>query len=92
MSAWLDGQLDAVAGLNPYVLADGLHNSGAEGSDFTVGAVDRSGEIGNFFVGDIASLAVYDRGLERHRDGSGCSLGTYVRLIGSLAEGASFGC
>lgn len=61
--AWRDGRLDAIPGLNPYSLAGGLHDSGPGGSDFTVGAVDRSGEIGNFFAGRIASLAVYDRAL-----------------------------
>ncbi|MGE9294254.1 MAG: LamG-like jellyroll fold domain-containing protein, partial [Puniceicoccales bacterium] len=61
--AWLDGQLDARAGLNPYSLSGGLHDGGPKGSDFTVGAVDRSGEIGNFFTGHIAGLAVYNRAL-----------------------------
>jgi hypothetical protein len=61
--AWLDGLLDARPGLNPYPLAGGLHDGGPDGSDFTVGAVDRSGEIGNFFCGQLAGLAVYDRAL-----------------------------
>lgn len=61
--AWLDGKLDLRDGLNPYSMAGGLHDGGPDGSDFTVGAVDRSGVIGNFFVGDIAGLAVYDRAL-----------------------------
>jgi hypothetical protein len=61
--AWLDGRLDARPGLNPYPLAGGLHDGGAEGSDFTVGAVDRSGEMGNFFCGLLAGLAVYRRAL-----------------------------
>jgi Concanavalin A-like lectin/glucanases superfamily len=61
--AWLDGMLDACPGVNPYPLAGGLHDGGANGSDFTVGAVDRSGEIGNFFSGRIAALAVYARAL-----------------------------
>ncbi|MDF3128600.1 LamG domain-containing protein [Kiritimatiellaeota bacterium B1221] len=62
-SSWLNGHLDAVPGLNPYSIAGGLHDGGPEGSDFTVGAVDRSGEIGNFFCGRLAALAVYDRAL-----------------------------
>lgn len=61
--AWLDGRLDAGSGLNPYLLAGGLHDGGENGSDFTVGAVNRSGEIGNFFCGRIAALAVYSRAL-----------------------------
>ncbi|WPJ95615.1 LamG-like jellyroll fold domain-containing protein [Coraliomargarita algicola] len=61
--AWLNGQLDARPGLNPYSLAGGLYDSGPNGSDFTVGAVDRSGVIGNFFSGWLAGLAVYRRAL-----------------------------
>jgi len=60
--AWLNGRLDA-GGLNPYLLAGGLHDGGKDGSDFTVGAVNRSGETGNFFCGRIAALAVYSRAL-----------------------------
>ncbi|MCH2176769.1 MAG: LamG domain-containing protein [Lentisphaeria bacterium] len=58
---WLNGQLDARPTLNPYSMPGGLHDSGPNGSDFTVGAVDRSGEIGNFFTGEIAGLFMYDR-------------------------------
>jgi hypothetical protein len=61
--AWLNGQLDVRPGLNPYSLAGGLHDGGPDGSDFTVGAVDRSGKIGNFFTGHLAALAVYNRAL-----------------------------
>jgi hypothetical protein len=61
--AWLDGALDTRPGLNPYNMAGGLFDGGPNGSDFTVGAVDRSGEIGNFFCGAIAGLAVYQRAL-----------------------------
>ena len=62
-TAWLDGRLDARPGLNPYPMAGGLHDGGPRGSDFTVGAVHRSGEMGNFFRGRIAALAVYRRAL-----------------------------
>lgn len=62
-SSWLNGILDAHPALNPYSMAGGLHDGGETGSDFTVGAVDRSGEIGNFFCGRLAALAVYDRAL-----------------------------
>jgi len=62
-AAWLDGRVDAVPGLNPYSLPGGLHDGGPTGSDFTVGAVHRSGEMGNFFRGRLAALAVYARSL-----------------------------
>lgn len=61
--AWLNGVIDGCPGLNPYPMAGGLHDSGPAGSDFTVGGVDRSGEIGNFFCGSIAALAAYRRAL-----------------------------
>lgn len=61
--AWLDGRLDAQPMLNPYSLSGGLHDGGPNGSDFTVGAVHRSGEYGNFFTGLLSGLAVYDRAL-----------------------------
>lgn len=49
--AWLNGLLDFRPGLNPYPMSGGLHDGGETGSDFTVGAVNRSGEIGNYFCG-----------------------------------------
>ncbi len=61
--AWLNGTLDCRPGLNPYSLAGGLYEGGEGGSDFTVGAVDRSSEVGNFFAGKIAGIAVYNRAL-----------------------------
>jgi len=61
--AWLDGKLDRQDGLNPYPYAGGLHDGGKGGSDFTVGAVDRSGEMGNFFTGLLGGLAVFERAL-----------------------------
>ncbi|MDA3961376.1 MAG: LamG domain-containing protein [Planctomycetota bacterium] len=61
--AWLDGLLDARPGVNPYPMGGGLHDGGPKGSDFTVCAVDRSGEMGNFFAGLLGGLAVYDRAL-----------------------------
>lgn len=62
-AVWLNGQLDALPNLNPYVLAGGLHDGGPDGSDFTVGAVNRRGEMGNFFTGLMGGLAVYRRAL-----------------------------
>ena len=60
---WLNGVLDSRSGLNPYPMAGGLHDGGKNGSNFTVGAVDRSGVMGNFFNGQIAGLAAYERAL-----------------------------
>ena len=60
-SIFLDGLLDAHPPINPYSLHGGLHDGGPSGSDFTVGGVDRSGEIGNFFAGRIGGLAFYRR-------------------------------
>ena len=45
---------------NPYRYPDGI---GDNGSDFTVGAVCLARGMGNFFHGDIAGLAVFDRAL-----------------------------
>jgi len=61
--AWLDGVLDRREGVNPYHMPGGLHDGGVDGSDFTVGGVDRLGEMGNWFTGDIGGLAVYRRAL-----------------------------
>lgn len=61
--SYLNGVLNVREGRNPYPYNLGLYDGGADGADFTVGAVDRSGEMGNFFVGQIGGLAVYDRAL-----------------------------
>ena len=61
--SYLNGKLDLREGRNPYPYNLGLYDGGAGKSDFTVGAVDRSGEMGNFFVGKIGGLAVYNRAL-----------------------------
>jgi hypothetical protein len=45
---------------NPYYFPDGMGNNG---SDFTVGAVLLKSGMGNFFKGQIAGLAVFDRAL-----------------------------
>lgn len=58
---YLDGQLDERERYNPYLYRGPLYDGGAGGSDFTVGAVDRSGEMGNFYQGLLGGLAVYDR-------------------------------
>lgn len=61
--SYLNGKLDSREGLNPYEFKHQLFDAGDKGSDFTVGAVDRLGEMGNYFVGGIAYLAVFDRAL-----------------------------
>jgi hypothetical protein len=60
---YVDGKLDALDHYNPFPYADGLFDGGADGADFTVGAVHRGGEWGNFFGGQISGLAVFSRAL-----------------------------
>ncbi|TDF98961.1 LamG domain-containing protein [Paenibacillus piri] len=60
---YLDGTLDRREGYNPYLYDEGLHDGGMDGADFTVGAVHRSGEIGNFYAGLIGGLAIFNRTL-----------------------------
>lgn len=45
---------------NPYYFPDGI---GDNGSDFTVGAVSLKNGMGNFFIGCIGGVAVYDKAL-----------------------------
>jgi hypothetical protein len=59
-AAYLDGVLDERDGRNPFAYPDGLFDGGDDGADFTVGAVSRSGEPGNFFHGTLSNLAVLD--------------------------------
>ncbi|MEF3302709.1 LamG domain-containing protein [Paenibacillus sp. GYB003] len=61
--AYLDGRLDERERFNPYRYEGGLYDGGPDGADFTVGAVSRSGEPGNFFTGLLGGLAVFDRAL-----------------------------
>ncbi|WP_256757801.1 LamG domain-containing protein [Cohnella sp. WQ 127256] len=61
--SYLNGKLDARDRYNPYSYKGGLFDGGADGADFTVGAVDRSGEIGNFYAGQIGGLAVFKKEL-----------------------------
>src|SRR5690606_35704886 len=63
IKSYLDGKLDNRPGLNPYAYPEGIFDGGENGSDFTVGAVHRSGEMGNFFVGQLGGLAVFNRTL-----------------------------
>lgn len=61
--AYHNGLLDVRDKLNPYPYKLGIYNAGDVGGDFTVGAVDRLGSIGNWFTGIIGGIAVFDRTL-----------------------------
>ncbi|TBL74688.1 LamG domain-containing protein [Paenibacillus thalictri] len=60
---YLDGVLDRRDVYNPYAYPEGLFDGGPEGADFTVAAVHRSGEMGNFYAGLIGGLAVFKKAL-----------------------------
>lgn len=60
---YVNGTLDALAHYNPFPYPDGLFDGGADGADFTVGAVHRGGSWGNFFGGQIGGLAIFKRAL-----------------------------
>lgn len=62
--AYLDGVLDERDGRNPFHYPQGLYDGGDDGADFTVGAVSRSGEPGNFFHGILGGLAVFNQALD----------------------------
>lgn len=57
---YVDGRFDYRPGLNPYHWPHAINDGGDGGSDFTVGAVFRGGEMGNWFRGSLGGLAVYD--------------------------------
>ncbi len=61
--AYLNGKLDEREGRNPFHYRQGLFDGGDDGADFTVGAVSRSGEPGNFFHGVLGWTAVFDSAL-----------------------------
>jgi hypothetical protein len=56
-----DGIFDYRPGLNPYFWPLSINNGRNLGSNFTAGAVYRSGIMGNWFVGQIGGLVVYDQ-------------------------------
>ncbi len=56
---YLDGVLDERENYNPYPYDTGLFDGGENGADFTVAAVHRSGEMGNFYAGAIGGLAIF---------------------------------
>ena len=57
---YVNGTFVAEEGYNPYPLKGAVFDGNA---DFTVGAVDRGGEMGNYLDGDIDALAIYSRAL-----------------------------
>lgn len=57
---FVGGRLVADEGRNPFPLPGGLFHGTA---DFTVGAVDRHGVIGNFLDGTLGGLAIFARAL-----------------------------
>lgn len=61
--AFLNGRLDIRQTYNPYLYEGGLFNGGDGGANFTVGAVHRKGEMGNWYTGLIGGLAVFNRAL-----------------------------
>jgi len=61
--SYVNGSFDAREGRNPYNYELGLFDGGDDGSDFTVGAVHRAGEMGNNFVGKIGGIALFNRSL-----------------------------
>lgn len=61
--AYYNGRFEPREVWNPFMHEGGLFEAGEDGSDFTVGAVDRLGEMGNWFCGLLGGLAVYNRAL-----------------------------
>jgi hypothetical protein len=61
--AYIDGRFDERPQRNPYVHRPGLLDAGPGGSAFTVGAVHRKGEMGNWFAGLLGGVAVFSRAL-----------------------------
>ena len=61
--SYLNGRLDEFGKKNPYYYPGVLYSPETGRSDFTVGAVDRSGEIGNWFRGLVGGLAIFGRAL-----------------------------
>jgi hypothetical protein len=64
ISSYLNGEPDIRDGRNPYLYAPGIFEGGNIGSDFTIGAVHRGGEMGNFYAGAISGVAVFNRALD----------------------------
>ena len=63
--SYLNGRPDYRANHSPYHYTEGVFETGTGGSDFTVAAVHRLGEMGNNFVGLISGLAIYNSALTK---------------------------
>ena len=61
IKSYYNGTFDAREKTNPYSYELGLFDGGDDGADFTVGAVHRHDEMGNFFVGQIGMIAIFDK-------------------------------
>ncbi len=61
--AFLNGVAHPRENTNPFAYPGGLFDGGPDGANFTLGAVDRGGSIGNWFTGLIGGLAVFNRAL-----------------------------
>ncbi len=64
IKSYYDGELDTRPERNPYTYPEGIYDGGEAGADFTVAAVHRQGEMGNFFTGQMGGLAIYNRALD----------------------------
>lgn len=62
-AVYLDGAADPRGARNPYTYGRPLFAPESGGADFTVGAVHRGGEMGNWFTGLLGGLAVFDEAL-----------------------------
>lgn len=64
--SYLNGKLDRRETWNPFYFGKEIYNGGENGADFTVGAVNRSGVMGNFFTGLLGGLAVFNKCLSEN--------------------------
>lgn len=58
--SYLDGKLDIREKWNPFYFGKDIYSGGENGADFTVGAVNRSEVMGNFFTKLINNLAIFN--------------------------------
>ncbi len=66
IKAWINGEFDELENVNPFHYPNGIFDGGEKGSSFTVGSVPRGRKPqgpGNFFMGTIGGIAVFDRAL-----------------------------
>lgn len=60
--SYFNGNLDDWEAKNPYYYPGNLFNT-EDKADFTIGAVNRAGKMGNWFCGLLGGLAIYSRAL-----------------------------